>query len=252
MLARRARAASGGCAISSAGCSTGEEPYTLAILVARVGLFDGWDLDVFGSDISRRVLAQARAGALRRARVPHAGGEPRCAAGSTRAAGGGCSTTPSSRDGRAFAHLNLLDAARARVLGARGRRLLPQRDDLLRPRRAEAGRCAASTQKLRDGGFLLLGHSESLLNVDRRLRARPPANDLVYRKPGGAPPSGRDDRPPRTPRPLPRAGRRRLRARAARRRSARSCAAARASRSSLSTARRGGGAPQGAPGSPRT
>src|SRR5512146_1053276 len=48
--------------IWSAGCSTGEEVYTIAILLARTGLFHGWDLDVFGSDIVRRVVAVARAG----------------------------------------------------------------------------------------------------------------------------------------------------------------------------------------------
>ena len=37
----------------SAGCSTGEEAYTLAMLVRASGLFDGWDVEVYGTDISR-------------------------------------------------------------------------------------------------------------------------------------------------------------------------------------------------------
>src|SRR5512141_568717 len=48
--------------IWSAGCSTGEEVYTIAFLIARSGLFRGWDVDVFGTDIVRRVLSVARAG----------------------------------------------------------------------------------------------------------------------------------------------------------------------------------------------
>ncbi len=44
----------------SAGCSSGEEVFTIAMLVDASGLFDGWDVRVFGNDISRRVLSKAR------------------------------------------------------------------------------------------------------------------------------------------------------------------------------------------------
>src|SRR4051812_12047624 len=44
----------------SAGCSSGEEPYTLAMLISESGLFEGWDVQIHGTDISRRVLAAAR------------------------------------------------------------------------------------------------------------------------------------------------------------------------------------------------
>ena len=40
----------------SAGCSTGEEAYTIAILIARSRSVHGWNVRVIGSDISRRVL----------------------------------------------------------------------------------------------------------------------------------------------------------------------------------------------------
>src|SRR5687767_10507166 len=45
----------------SAGCSSGEEPYTLAMLIAETGIFDGWDVQIHGTDISRRMLTAARA-----------------------------------------------------------------------------------------------------------------------------------------------------------------------------------------------
>src|SRR6185436_19691098 len=48
--------------IWSAGCSTGEEVYTIAILVQQSGLFGGWDVRVLGSDISRRCVSAARRG----------------------------------------------------------------------------------------------------------------------------------------------------------------------------------------------
>jgi chemotaxis protein methyltransferase CheR len=50
----------------SAGCATGEEAYTLAMLVLDSGLFGGWDVHVIGNDISRRVLQVARRGAYGR------------------------------------------------------------------------------------------------------------------------------------------------------------------------------------------
>src|SRR5512138_817192 len=43
----------------SAACSTGEEPYTLAMVLLRA-FPSGWDLDILASDLSTRVLRQAR------------------------------------------------------------------------------------------------------------------------------------------------------------------------------------------------
>lgn len=47
----------------SAACSTGEEPYSIALkLMARKPLLTGWKLHVLGTDLSGAVLASARAG----------------------------------------------------------------------------------------------------------------------------------------------------------------------------------------------
>jgi chemotaxis protein methyltransferase CheR len=44
----------------SAGCSTGEEPYSLAMLLLKnFPESKGWDLEVLGTDISTRVLEKA-------------------------------------------------------------------------------------------------------------------------------------------------------------------------------------------------
>ncbi len=50
--------------IWSAGCATGPEPYTVAIILKqRFGhLLDGWDITVLGTDINRKFLAQANDG----------------------------------------------------------------------------------------------------------------------------------------------------------------------------------------------
>ena len=49
--------------IWSAGCSTGEEPYTVAMMLRELlPLADGWDVKVIATDVSARALAAAREG----------------------------------------------------------------------------------------------------------------------------------------------------------------------------------------------
>jgi chemotaxis protein methyltransferase CheR len=49
--------------IWSAACSTGEEPYSIALkVVAQKHLFSGWRINLVGTDLSGSVLASARAG----------------------------------------------------------------------------------------------------------------------------------------------------------------------------------------------
>lgn len=167
----------------SAGCSTGEEVYTIAMLMLESGLFKGWNLRVMGSDISRKVLATARAAVygensfrttppnLRRKYFIENGGR--------------WTVRDDVRDMCSFGQLNLVSTERFRVLGPQDvifcRNVLMYLSQEARHEVVEA-----FYDRLNPGGYLLLGHSESLLNVTTRFDLAHLQKDLVYRKPLGA------------------------------------------------------------------
>jgi chemotaxis protein methyltransferase CheR len=166
--------------IWSAGCATGEEVYTIAILIERSGLFAGWDVDVFGSDISRRVLAVARAGAY----GPHAfrNGESEALRPWFRAEGGKFHVRDEIRRLASFGHMNLLDPGATRrlpVVDAVFCRNVMIYLDLPARKRV----LGMFHEGLREGGYLFLGHAESLLHITTDFEIVHLRHDLVYRKP---------------------------------------------------------------------
>jgi chemotaxis protein methyltransferase CheR len=173
--------------ILSAGCSTGEEAYTLAILVEESGLFAGWDVEVLGVDVSRRCIAAARAGAYgeHAFRSPEAEPMRRW----FRLSGGKWVVEDVIRRRVRFARENLLDP---RALAtASGLDVVFCRNVMIYfdlPARRRLLRLLHGT--LREGGFLLLGHSESLLNVTADFELVHLRGDLVYRRPAAAPEGG--------------------------------------------------------------
>jgi chemotaxis protein methyltransferase CheR len=165
--------------IWSAGCSTGEEVYTLAILIREMNMFEGWDVRIFGNDISRRVLQKAR-------RAIYSPSSFRTMPSKYSRyfveTPEGWQVHPSIRAMCHFGHLNLLDRGRAAVVG---------RVDAIFCRNVLIYFDAESRQKVIEtfyerlvpGGYLLLGHSESLLNVSTAFELAHLSSDLVYRRP---------------------------------------------------------------------
>jgi chemotaxis protein methyltransferase CheR len=163
----------------SAGCSSGEEVYTIAILIDSTRLFEGWDVRIFGNDISRRVLRKARAAtygsASFRAMIPeyeryfiHTGE--------------GKQVHPRIRSMCHFGHLNLMNRRRAAIVGrvdvAFCRNVLIYFDDASRRKVLDT-----IYERLHRGGYLLLGHSESLLHSSTAFEIAQLTTDIVYRRP---------------------------------------------------------------------
>lgn len=166
--------------ILSAGCSSGEEAYTIAILIRDSGLFDGWDVEVAGCDISRRVLAMARAGAYGEHAFRSAEAEPMRRWFHLR--GGRWVIDDAIRGMVRFFQANLLGERALAAVGALDAifcRNVMIYFDLAARRRV----LATFHQKLREGGWLLLGHSESLLNVTADFELVHLRHDLAYRRP---------------------------------------------------------------------
>ncbi len=165
--------------IWSAGCSTGEEVYTLAILIRESRMFEGWDVRVIGNDISRRVLQVARRASYGPSSFRSM---PEQYAEYFVETSEGRTVRPDIRAMCNFAHLNLLDAGRYSVIGMVEaifcRNVLIYFDTASRRKVIEG-----FYERLQPEGFLFLGHSESLLNVSTAFELVHLSSDLVYRKP---------------------------------------------------------------------
>jgi chemotaxis protein methyltransferase CheR len=164
----------------SAGCSTGEEAYTIAIVIHESRLFEGWEVRVIGSDISRRSVAAARRGVYQGPSF-RVMSESRQRMYFADANDGMHIVEPIKRMCH-FGQLNLLDGTAAAIVGLMDavfcRNVLIYFD--MRSRRRVIDNLYA---RLSVGGYLLLGHSESLLNVSTAFELVHLKEDLVYRKP---------------------------------------------------------------------
>ncbi|HUH01734.1 MAG TPA: CheR family methyltransferase, partial [Kofleriaceae bacterium] len=93
--------------IWSAGCSSGEEAYTISMLILEHGGFRDWDLRIVGTDISRKILRQASQGLYRDSALRQTSALRRDRF--FRRAGTHWELRPEVRAPVAFARLNLLE-----------------------------------------------------------------------------------------------------------------------------------------------
>ncbi|MFD2611373.1 CheR family methyltransferase [Paenibacillus gansuensis] len=163
--------------IWSAGCSSGQEPYTLAMLLSDYfgQGYDLWDTKILATDLSPKVLEQAKQGIYKSEDVSQLPGnwirkymQPE--------AGGGYRIKQKLRQEVLFRPLNLIHPFPFRrhfhVIFCRNVMIYfnaQLREDLLR----------RFYDRLAPGGYLFIGHSESLQGMDTPFKYVRPA---VYRK----------------------------------------------------------------------
>lgn len=166
--------------IWSAGCSTGEEPYTIAMLISSIPELKGWNIEIIGTDISQKVLQHARRAVYGKSSF-RATEEQDLRRYFTQQ-DEGYKVNDSIRELVTISHLNLFDSHRLTMLGKLDlifcRNVIIYFDQAAKKRVIESFHSA-----LYDGGFLLLGHSESLMNITTDFTLRHYKNDMVYQKP---------------------------------------------------------------------
>ena len=166
--------------IWSAGCSTGEEPYTIAMLCCASGLLRDWEVDIFASDISQRVIQTARRGTFSQSSFRNMpdGLQERYF---EKLADNRYRINDGIKQMVTFGKVNLFDEHKTGILNE---------VDLIFCRNViiyfdvEAKKKVIETfyRKLRKNGFLLLGHAESLLSLSTKFKLTHFKNDMVYQK----------------------------------------------------------------------
>ncbi|MBS7539156.1 CheR family methyltransferase [Ancylobacter lacus] len=184
LLARRieARPAGRPLRIWSVPCSTGEEPYSIAIwLLENWPMVDAFEIEIVGSDIDTRVIEAARAGHFGRRALMRLS-EPLIAKYFEPEGPESWRIIAELRNSIDFTTVNLVDAAGMRAHGVFDvifcRNVLIYFDDASR-------RIAAENlyDNLMPGGFLCLGHSESMSRISPLFDVCRYADAIVYQRP---------------------------------------------------------------------
>jgi chemotaxis protein methyltransferase CheR len=168
--------------IWSAGCSTGEEPYTIAMLLFESGdWWRTWQVEILGSDINQRVLHTARKGLYKKS--AHRVTSPEMLAKYfIEEEKGDYRIVDKVKELVSFSSLNLLDPLKANLISNMD--IIFCRNVIIYfDKEAKKKVIESFSNKLREGGYLLLGHSESLINISNAFVLRTLKNDMVYQKP---------------------------------------------------------------------
>jgi chemotaxis protein methyltransferase CheR len=150
------------------------------MLVLENGNFNGWNVEIFGSDINQRVLQVARSGIYRKNSFRTT--EPYFINRYFKEENSLFRISDNVKQYVNFSHLNLLDPFKVRLVGTMDvifcRNVLIYFDQMSRKKVVEI-----FYERLMNGGYLLLGHAESLINLSTAFTLRHFKHDMVYQKP---------------------------------------------------------------------
>jgi chemotaxis protein methyltransferase CheR len=167
-----------GLRIWSAGCSTGEEPYSIAITIAdAISFSDAWNVEILATDIGRNALAAAERGVYSGRSI--ASVNEKQLAAHFQPVTGGQQIRPRLRKLVNFVQMNLTNSVYVGKMDVifcmnvliyfseeRRRELVQHFYSMLEP-----------------GGYLFLGHSESISKMPVKFQAIVLNDCILYRKP---------------------------------------------------------------------
>lgn len=164
--------------IWSAGCSTGEEPYSISITIAdSLSFADSWNVEILATDVGRQALKHADRGVYAGRSI--ASVSEKQLANHFSAVEGGQQVKPRLRKMVSFAQMNLASPV-----------YLGRMDAIFcmnvliyfseERRRAVVQRFY---ETLEPGGYLFLGHSESISKMPVKFQAIVLNDCILYRKP---------------------------------------------------------------------
>lgn len=163
----------------SAACSTGDEAYTLAMLLLESPPLEKWGVEILASDLSESNLHAARKGVYGPYAVRHV--PPALLKKHFIADGEQYAVSPRLKRLVKFANLNLYDSPRIRMI--RGIDVVFCRNCLIYfDTKARQRIVDHLYDSLRPGGYLVIGFSESLHNVSRAFRPINANRSVIYQK----------------------------------------------------------------------
>jgi chemotaxis protein methyltransferase CheR len=162
----------------SAGCSTGEEPYSIAITVAdTLSLSDAWKIEILATDVSREALRHAER-AIYTGRSMQSVSEKQKAAHFS-ASGSGFQVKPRIHKLVNFTHMNLASAAYVGRMDA----IFCMNVLIYFSEERRLSLVQHFYETLEPGGYLFLGHSESISKMPVKFQAIVLNDCILYRKP---------------------------------------------------------------------
>lgn len=163
--------------------SSGEEAYSIVIYLLEYwpGIAK-WDVEIISSDIDTDIIARARQGHFSDRSIQHL--PPALLKKYFKPHAGGYQISKDLRDSVEFTRVNLSEAAEVRAYREFDvifcRNLLIYFDDRSRQQAVET-----FFDALNPGGFVCLGHSESMSRISSLFRIRKFPEAIVYQKPWG-------------------------------------------------------------------
>lgn len=169
--------------IWSAGCSTGEEPYTIAIILKeRLEYFDDWDIEILGTDISERVLRLAQDAIYMPRSLKDVPEYIKLKYFEYSPVDKMYKLKDEIKKLVTFRYLNLYDESKMRLMRNYDvifcRNVLIYFDEESRKKVVEYFYDA-----LNPGGYIFLGHSESILRITKAFEIVYFDNNIAFRKP---------------------------------------------------------------------